>query len=95
MTDPPRLLHRRSELGYTDRPAVALPNEPEAVSPEVQRGLTAQAALRARRADRASWLRARELLLAGIAELHRLPGTVDDRRVLARQVDRLEHKLGR
>jgi hypothetical protein len=37
--DSPRLLARRSELGYVDRTAKALPDEPEAVPASYQRHL--------------------------------------------------------
>ena len=45
--DPPRLLHRRAGHGYTDRPALALRDEPEAVSEREQERIT----LGARRAE--------------------------------------------
>ena len=38
-----RLLHRDSSHGYTDEPALSMPNEPEAVSEEDQRLITAEA----------------------------------------------------
>jgi hypothetical protein len=47
--DRPRLLARRSEHGYTDRPALALPLEPEAIDEETQRRQT----LSARRREQA------------------------------------------
>jgi hypothetical protein len=44
--DDPRLLARRSEQGYVTSPAVALPEEPEAVSEEVQRQISVEARTR-------------------------------------------------
>lgn len=43
-----RLLHEKSEMGYTDRLDKAMRDEPEAVSREVQQGLSEDARLRAR-----------------------------------------------
>ena len=44
--DPPRLLHRRSEQGYTRSSAVALHGEPEAVSESEQRAISTEARAR-------------------------------------------------
>jgi hypothetical protein len=41
--DRPRLLHKRSEHGYTDQPHAALPGEPEAIPAELQRAYSAEA----------------------------------------------------
>lgn len=53
MSDEPRLLHSRSELGYTSQPMEALEDEPEAVPVEYQRRLSddALAASRDRQLD--------------------------------------------
>ena len=50
----PRLLHSRSQFGYTPRSYEALAHEPEAVSADEQRSLTrrAQSTERERAADR-------------------------------------------
>lgn len=52
MPDTPRLLHKRSHHGYTDRPDLAMFGEPEAVSSEDQTFLTA----RVRRSERQNQL---------------------------------------
>ena len=48
MSDDPRLLHSRSELGYTSQPIEALSDEPEAVPAEYQQQLSRAAAASAR-----------------------------------------------
>jgi hypothetical protein len=67
--DPIRLLHRRSELGYTHLRPLALPDEPEAVSEAEQRELTRQARRRAERQLVELWERVHPLLAALVGEL--------------------------
>jgi hypothetical protein len=50
-SNPPRLLHRRAEFGYTDKPSLAMTGEPEAVS-EYEQHVISQRSQRA-------WLAAR------------------------------------
>jgi hypothetical protein len=90
-----RLLHRRSELGYTDRPDLALYQEPEAVSADEQRRLTAEARLRADEREREAWRRFREIVMPELAEVTRVLGNglASDLRVLARQLERIDRKL--
>jgi hypothetical protein len=95
MDDRPRLLHRRSEHGYTDRAAEAMSDEPEAVDQATQRLLTAQAGRRAHLRDREQWRQARTDFVRGLTALRGLQGTVDDCRVISRQLDRLERRFGR
>jgi hypothetical protein len=94
--DRPRLLHVRSEYGYTDRAAAALPSEPEAVSADYQRHLTAAAPRRAAARDRDVWMPARDLLRAELALLRRhhfARDVASDLRVLERQVEKLDRRL--
>jgi hypothetical protein len=90
-----RFLHRRSELGYTDRPDLALPFEPEAVSSSEQRRLTAEARARATEREREAWHRFRQIVIPELVELNRAldRGLASDLRVLARQLERIEQKL--
>ena len=94
-TQPPRLLHRRSERGYTDRIASALALEPEAVDAETQERQSLAARRAERERQRAAWRpvradlqRARDLLLA-----QQLTGA-SNVRVLQRFIDRLDRRIG-
>lgn len=49
----PRLLHARSQYGYTTRPSEALSMEPEAVTPDEQRQITRAAQLTAEEREQA------------------------------------------
>jgi hypothetical protein len=90
-----RFLHRRSELGYTDRPDLALWHEPEAVSADEQRRLTAQARLHAAEREREAWRRFEQIVMPELVELgHALDRALaSDLRVLARQLERISRKL--
>jgi hypothetical protein len=95
MSDAARLLHRRSEHGYTDRPAQALTHEPEAVTAAEQRYLTDVAHRRAVDREREAWRRFREIIRPELVELTR---QIDrqlaaDVRVIVRQVERIDRKL--
>ena len=59
MPDIPRLLHKRSHHGYTTDPAKAMFGEPEAVSADAQRAITAQAHDHAHQLQVAKWIEAR------------------------------------
>jgi hypothetical protein len=95
VTDAARLLHVRSELGYTDRPAQALPEEPEAVSREWQLQITAQAARRAQDARRETWLTSRMRIRVELEQLEHVFGREvgSDLRVIRRQLDRIGQRL--
>ena len=63
--DPPRLLAARSQYGYTDNPAQALRDEPEAISPDDLNRLAQQAQHRfaQQRADELEAQRARSIAI--------------------------------
>ena len=75
---PPRLLHMRSQYGYTASTADAMSHEPEAVTAEEQRELT-------KRAAATSAQRERELIETAVerirVELSTLSPSVSNRRV--------------
>lgn len=60
MPDGPRLLHKRSQHGYTSLPSRALFKEPEAISVHAQQALAAAAARTAREQQLAEWEQARQ-----------------------------------
>jgi hypothetical protein len=96
--DRPRLLHARSELGYTDRTQSALPGEPEAVSAEEQQRQTLQARRgeEQRRAD--AWKAAHGQIDGALQrfeqEAHPDPRTVSDTRAIRRTAARIDKRLG-
>lgn len=53
--DRPRLLHRRSEHGYTEEPALALPREPEAISAQQNERKATEANARDKARAQAVW----------------------------------------
>jgi hypothetical protein len=73
VTDPLRLLHERSEMGYTNRLDKAARGEPEAVSAEVQRELTAESHARHRAEFKAEWELERARILAAVERLAARP----------------------
>src|SRR5262249_18011673 len=87
--DRPRLLARRSEVGYVDHPTRALQGEPEAISEADQERLAEQ--------DRhAAEQRRTESLLASLDAVKReLRHYEAQARHCSRQIARLEHRLGR
>ena len=97
MTDTPRLLHRHSEHGYTDRPEQALNGEPEAVTAAEQRRLTADAKQRATDRERDAWHRFQSIVVPELATLNLAldRGHASDLRALARQLERIDRKLRR
>jgi hypothetical protein len=95
VTDAARLLHVRSELGYTDRPSRALPLEPEAVSSAEQRRLTDDSKRRATQREQDAY---RRFIGVVVPELRELAVALDrsfssDIRLLSRQVERIGRKL--
>jgi hypothetical protein len=96
--DRPRLIARRSELGYVERAALALPHEPEAVDAATQAGLTLAAHRRQVRERADAWQTGRRLILDGVRVVRaaRPPrAIVGDLRVLERQVSRIDDRLRR
>jgi hypothetical protein len=95
--DRPRLLHARSEYGYTDRIQAALPHEPEAVSAEEQKRQTLQARRddQQRRAD--AWKAAHGQIDGALQRFKQEgrpdPRTVSDLRVIERQARRVGERL--
>jgi len=93
--DPPRLLHRRLEAGYTDSLVLAAAGEPEAVDADTQERIThrAQRAEETRRRD--AWHGIRGDLQHIVDELGRAfgPAVADELRDLRRGIDRLNRKL--
>lgn len=94
--DPPRLLHRRSHHGYTDRLDLALTGEPEAVPRREQERITAVVRRSEREAQTQEWERRRVGLQREIDWLYsqRFQRTVrSEVRVLQRQLDRIDRRL--
>lgn len=94
--DDPRFLARRSELGYTSRASLAVVGEPEAVSADEQRELTAQRRRAAHEAQVAEWQEHRASLQRSIDWLHSQRFRRDVRsslRALERQVEQLDDKI--
>ncbi len=92
----PRLLHVRSEHGYTDRPDRALRDEPEAVSEREQRLLTDRARLVDAERGRDRWRASYAVLVSELAELGGVRFDVDvssDLRAIERLADRINRKL--
>jgi hypothetical protein len=96
--DPPRLPAARSERGYTERVAEALPREPEAVSAAEQRELTAQAHRRWRLQLAREWGQARREILSGVERFkhngHPDPRLLQDLRGIERGVERVDRRVG-
>lgn len=95
MTDPPRLLHRHSEYGYTTQPREAIEGEPEAVSADYQRRLANGAETAEREREREAIAAAAEVIRAALDALtaRKLSPTVRaTARSMARQLDKLEGK---
>jgi hypothetical protein len=96
--DRPRLLHRRSELGYTDTTQTAMQGEPEAVPAEYQRRLTDAARRRQEAAQQEAWRRAHGEITDAVEEFKR--DGHPDRRLLAdvraieRTASRVDRRLG-
>ena len=95
--DETRLLHQRSELGYTTSTVEAMPSEPEAVSSEWQSHLTAQAARRRSDRRRETWRicseRIRRELDVARPELGKQ--IASDLRVIERQLAKIDERVAR
>ena len=94
--DPPRLLARRSQYGYTDDPAFAVISEPEAVSASAQAEITAASQRRERQTIADEWRGRRLVLMREIEWLQSQRFQRDVRstvRALQRQVDKLDARL--
>jgi hypothetical protein len=94
--DLPRLLHRRSEHGYTDDLSRALYAEPEAVPRDVQDAMTAAAHRAEHEAIVAGWQVRRVAIEREINWLYsqRLHRDVSSSlRALRRQLDRLDARI--
>lgn len=95
-SDPPRLLHVRSQYGYTPRASEAIPAEPEAVAADEQARQTRDAARSA--SDRAS-AKARAARERIEHELDLIEQTTTNRharshvRAIRRQLAQMEQKL--
>lgn len=91
-----RLLHRDSSRGYTDEPALAMPNEPEAVDEDEQRRITAEAHAREHEAhELASLEREQRILterLAGVRadSAERKVDLSKDERVIQRRLQAID-----
>ena len=95
--DEPRLLAARSEHGYTHVAALALTDEPEAVSEAEQVELTRQARLHAERQLVELWKRVHPLLAALVGELQVGDfgrAYTGELRSLGREVARLDRRVG-
>lgn len=93
-TDEPRLLHRRSEYGYTRSSAEALPGEPEAVDAKTQRHISLAARRTQEQRQREAWASAHRQI-SGALQTFQASGP--DRRVLdaARAVERAAARVTR
>lgn len=93
-----RLLHRRSELGYTTSTRYALPGAGEAPDPDQLERITDQAQQRARERQRQDWQASRNRLKRELDWLYsqRYGRDVRDQlRAVERQITRLDDKIGR
>jgi hypothetical protein len=96
LPDSPRLLHRRSQHGYTDRLDLALSHEPEAISADDQAFLTARAHRAERQVQLREWEERRAAIAREIDWLHsqRFERDVSKTlRVLRRQLDRVDKQI--
>jgi hypothetical protein len=91
-----RLLAARSEIGYTERLAEALPHEPEAVSADYQDAVTHRVTQTRSNHRRVSYQQWRTKTEAGIDELLRL-GVVKkaDMRLIRRELERVDRLASR
>jgi hypothetical protein len=95
LPDPARLLAVRSELGYTDRPDRAMPDEPEAVPASYQRSLTRDAETQRRTRERAAWVDARDSIRDTLASLSgpSFERSRSELRAILRLVERVDKQL--
>lgn len=96
VSDSPRLLHRRSQHGYTDRLDLALPHEPEAISAADQAFLTARAQRAQHQVQLQEWEARRAAIAREIDWLYsqRFARDVSKTlRTLRRQLDRVDKQI--
>jgi hypothetical protein len=93
VSDEPRLLHMRSQYGYTQRPSEAMIGEPEAVSADTQRRLTRDAARAQDERDRELFREAAEHVDVLLARLEERAGMRSQIRAVRRQLEELGRKL--
>jgi hypothetical protein len=95
MPDPPRLLHKHSEHGYTQHPHEALTDEPEAVDHDTQQRLTHEAQLRHTQRQRELWHDSRGRLLENLdlVQQHLGSDVAHELRAIRREIDRIERRL--
>jgi hypothetical protein len=92
--DQPRLLHRHSEYGYTDRLSRAMTVEPKAVHRQTQAGLTEQAARRDAAHRRQRFQELLRRLLGDLKALRsEFPQVSKEARSIRRELDRASRAL--
>jgi hypothetical protein len=95
--EPIRLLAVRSEHAYTDVPALAMRDEPEAVSEANQRELTRDARARWRVQQAQVWKQARALIVEALDVMTAASGAdlalTSGARVIAREVSRVDRRI--
>lgn len=90
----PRLLHMRSQFGYTPRSAEALPHEPEAVSADEQRRMTRRAQAAEREREQEQVQNACEAIASALQALDGVSGVDSQVRAMRRQLAQLQRRLG-
>ena len=99
MADAPRLLHRRSQFGYTDRVDRALFDEPEAVSDDEQFEITERSRRHERDTLASEWGKCSSRVLGAVDHFtsvtHPPSSLRSSLRVIVRQVERIERDLAR
>lgn len=96
IAQPLRLLHARSEYGYTTSTVEAMPHEPEAVTAGAQHDITTAAHRRATDHRRQAWAEGRDTIQRGLDQLNHGPlgrEYASDLRVIGRVLERLDRTL--
>lgn len=91
MGDPPRLLHKNSQHGYTEQPHMALNHEPEAISADDLH----RVALLARDREAHAWHTSRDRLRAELEHLRahvHTPGLTRFARAVEREIAAFDRK---
>jgi len=93
--EPARLLHARSEHGYTHSTAEALPHEPEAVPADYQAELTRLAHVQAELRKRTVWHQHRRVMWQVFSFAEQAFGreVASELRALQRDLARLDRRL--
>jgi hypothetical protein len=93
--DPARLLHAKSQYGYTRSTAEALPDEPEAVSAPYQAELTRQAHVAAELRKQRVWHQHRQVMWQVFSFVEQAFGreVASELRALQRDMARLDRRL--